>query len=84
METFGTYLLINNPMRLLAQDDYYYDTYVDDDEAVRQNQAFQFVVFVLYEMFLIFIFLSIDYLKIFDKPAKILGNHKPVLSLILN
>ena len=71
-------------MRLLAQDDYYYDTYVDDDEAVRQNQAFQFVVFVLYEMFLIFIFLSIDYLKIFDKPAIILGNHKPVLSLILN
>ena len=71
-------------MRLLAQDDYYYDTYVDDDVAVRQNQAFQFVVFVLYEMFLIFIFLSIDYLKIFDKPAKILGNHKPVLSLILN
>ena len=71
-------------MRLLAQDDYYYDTYVDDDEAVRQNQVFQFVVFVLYEMFLIFIFLSIDYLKIFDKQAKILGNHKPVLSLILN
>ena len=64
---------MNNPMRLLAQDDY--DTYVDDDEQVRKNQAFQFVVFVLYEMFLIFIFLFIDYFKIFDKPAKILGNH---------
>jgi len=58
-------------MRLLAQDDY--DTYVDDDEEIRKNQTFQFVVFILYEIFLIFIFLFIDYFKIFDKPAKVLG-----------
>jgi len=58
------------PMRLLAQDDY--DTYIDDEE-IHKNQAFQFVVFFLYEIFLIVIFLTIDYFRIFDKPAKTLG-----------